>query len=75
MLKLYVTPWPRAKMTDAEWDTLRGLDIDGHLMLSGDSKRGPFRVRLNAEGLPEIRGVGATVAEAIESAARQAAAA
>lgn len=74
-LGIYATPWARGAMTDAEWETIRGLDLDGQIAIFGKSARGPFTIRLNVRGIPEIRGEGSTVALAIASAVRQVAAA
>jgi hypothetical protein len=53
-LRLYVTPWARAWMTDAEWETLRSLDIDGNIRMFAASANGPFTIRLGREGHPLI---------------------
>lgn len=67
-IALFASPWARGAMTDAEWDTLRSLDIEGTLSLLADSARGPFHLRLNVTGMPEIRAEGSTVAAAIAAA-------
>ena len=53
-VRLFVTPWCRAYMTDTEWDALRSLDIDASVHMFAASARGPFTVRLGREGFDRI---------------------
>jgi hypothetical protein len=53
-VRLFVTPWARAWMTDEEWETLRNLDLDASVHMFAASANGPFTIRLGREGYPLI---------------------
>jgi hypothetical protein len=66
-LSLFVTPWARAWMTDAEWDTLRNLDMDASVHMFAASANGPFTIRLGREGFPLIERTRRTFADTLAS--------
>jgi hypothetical protein len=70
MLRVNASPYVRAILTVDEWTTLNSLNLDGFLLLLADSKRGPFTVKLAANGI-RVRGEGNTVGEALASVVAQ----
>ena len=64
-VRLFVTPWARAQMTDTEWRAMRDLDIDASVHMFGESSRGPFTVRLTREGFERIAATRSTLPEAL----------
>ena len=67
-VRLFVTPWARAHMTDAEWRAMRDLDIDASVHMFAASSRGPFTVRLDREGFERIAATRRTLPEALSAA-------
>lgn len=73
MLRITASPFVRDAITDEEWAAIRAVELDGFLVMLADSKRGPFTVKLAANGVA-IRGEGSTIRAAIESVIDQVAA-
>ena len=66
-VRLFVTPWARAQMTDTEWRALRDLDIDASVHMFAESSRGPFTVRLDRDGFDRISAMRRTLPEALSA--------
>ena len=71
MLRVTTTPHVRAVLTDDDLKRIYKLDLDGFLVMTADSKRGPFTVKLAVNGIPPIRGEGNTLGAAVSSVLAQ----
>ena len=71
MLRVTTTPHVRAVLSDDDLRRIYALDLDGFLVMTADSKRGPFTVKLAVNGVQPIRGEGNTLGAAVSSVLAQ----